>query len=68
MPYGPQTGAAKVTIHDLLADWRVRREALTREIAFWEKSPGITPAPPLRMLRRMALELDRLISQYGFNA
>jgi hypothetical protein len=68
MPNGPQTGAAKVTIQDLLADWRGRREALNREIAFWEESPVITPTPELKMLRQMALELDRLISRYGFNA
>ena len=63
MPNGPQTGAAKVTIQDLLADWRVRREALNREIAFWEESPLITPAPELKTMRQMALELPLLRQQ-----
>jgi len=61
-------GQGRVTIHDLLADWRVRREALDREIAFWESSPGLAQAQSLRTLRQMALELDRLIARYGFHA
>jgi len=61
-------GEAEVTIRDLLADWRVRREALEREIAFWESGPGLTPALSLKTLRQMALELDRLIAWYAFHA
>jgi|HubBroStandDraft_2_1064218.scaffolds.fasta_scaffold2179399_1 hypothetical protein len=57
--------AAEVTIDDLIADWRVRRNVLEREIAFWESGPGITPAFPLRKLRRIALNLDRLIARYA---
>ena len=61
-------GEGGVTIHDLLADWRVRRAALDREIAFWESSPGVAQAQSLKTLRRMALEMDRLIARYAFHA
>lgn len=71
MPKGSQGQKRKadvtggVTIEDLIADWRVRSQALDREIAFWESSPGLMPAPSLKMLRRMALDLDRLIARYA---
>ena len=61
-------GEGRVTIHDLLADWRMRREALDREIAFWESSPGPAQVQSLKTLRQIALELDRLIARYAFNS
>jgi hypothetical protein len=64
----PNMNGEGVTIHDLLADWRVRRAALDREIAFRESSPGVAQAQSLKTLRRMALELDRLIARYAFHA
>ena len=60
--------AAKVTAGDLVADWRVRRNALEREIAFRENCPGVAPALPLKRFRQMALDLDRLIAQYARHA
>jgi hypothetical protein len=47
--------AAEVTIDDLIADWRVRRNVLEREIAFWESGPGVPPAFPLRKLAGLRL-------------
>jgi hypothetical protein len=49
--------AAKVTTDDLVADWRVRRNALDREMAFRENCPGVAPALPLKKFRQMALDL-----------
>jgi hypothetical protein len=60
-----RTHAADVAIDDLIADWRVRRAALDREISFREDNPGFSHAPPLKALRQIALELDRLIARYA---
>jgi hypothetical protein len=73
VPKGPQgqkreAGESEVTIDDLIADWRVRSNALNREIAFFETGPGMAPALHLKTLRQMALELDRLIARYARNA
>jgi hypothetical protein len=54
-----------VTIDDLVADWRARRAALDREIYFRESVPYASPAPSLKSLRRVALELDRLIARHA---
>lgn len=56
---------AEVTIDDLIADWRVRRNALDREIAFTNAYPGLNPALPLKRLRHLARDLDRLIRQHA---
>jgi hypothetical protein len=56
---------SEVTIADLIADWRVRRAALDREITFRESDPGVMPFLPPKKLRQMALELDRLIARYS---
>jgi hypothetical protein len=56
-----------VTIDDLVADWCVRRNAVEREIAFAENledKPGAAVVP-LKTLRQIALELDRLIARYA---
>jgi hypothetical protein len=58
----------KVTIEDLIVDWRARRAALDREIEFWESGPGLKPALSLKTLRQMALEMDRLIARYAVHA
>jgi len=39
------------------------RKALEREIAFWESSPCIAVSFPLRRLREIARDLDRLIAR-----
>jgi hypothetical protein len=59
--------AAEVTIDDLIADCRIRRNVLEREIALWESGPDINPAFPLRKLRGIALDLDHLIGRYARN-
>ena len=56
---------SEVTIDDLIADWRVRRNALDREIACRESGLAVTPSLPLKKLRQMALQMDRLIARYA---
>ena len=59
---------AEVTIHDLLIDWKVRRGNLNREIDFLKRHCEPRDGKHLLELQKMALELDRLISRYGFDA
>jgi hypothetical protein len=56
---------AKVTIEDLIADWRVRRAALDREIACWEGGSGVVHGLGMKKLRQLARNLDRLIARHA---
>ena len=50
-----------MTIQILLADWRLQRATLDREIAFQEGDPHVPDSKALEELRGLAAELDRLI-------
>ena len=50
-----------MTTRILLADWRLQRAHLDREIAFQESDPHIPDGKTLDELRGLAAELDRLI-------
>jgi uncharacterized protein YukE len=58
----------KVTIQDLIADWRLRRSILDREIACWKGGSGVVHTHRMKTLRQMARNLNRLIARYAHDA
>jgi len=50
-----------MTTQILLADWRLQRATLDREITFQEGDPHVPDNKALDELRELAAELDRLI-------
>ena len=50
-----------ITTRILLADWRLQRANLDREITFQEGDPHLPDSKALDELRGLAAELDRLI-------
>jgi len=57
-----------VRLQDLLHDWKLRRGRLNQEIAYLDTHSCPSNDQALNELRGLALELDRLILQYGFDA
>jgi len=65
---GSSLAKQDVKLKDLLDDWKLRRLHLAREIEFLEGHPHSPNDKVLAEMRGLALELDRLIAQYDFDA